>query len=64
MVTKLIGFQKDTVHITVSSIYLKLKLDKGEVNGGLMIDFLKAVCILLDLYNEKLHEYSLPLWKI
>ena len=56
------GFQKDIAHIIVFLLLSKAgtKLKKGGVTRGLMNDLSKALeCILLDLFNAKLHAPNL-----
>ena len=62
VVATLVGFRKNVAHITV---YLPLSksgttLDRREVNGALLNGFAKAPeCILIDIFNAKLHTQSL-----
>ena len=62
MVTTLASFQRDIAHITISLLFNKAgtELEKRGVSGGLLNDYPKALeCILLDLFNAKLHVHSL-----
>ena len=57
----LVGFQKDIAHITVALLLSKTgtQLDKEGVSGALLNDLPKSLeCILLDLFNAKLHAHS------
>ena len=62
MVTIVVGFRKDIAFIPFSLLLSKTgtKLDKGRVTGALLNDISKVLeCILLDLFNVKLHAHSL-----
>ena len=62
MVTTLLDFRKNIVHITISLVLSKSRteLGKGGVSGVLLDHLSKALdCILFDLFNAKLCAHSL-----
>ena len=61
MVTTLLGFRKNIVHITISLVLSKsgTELGKEGVSGVLLDHLSKALdCILFDLFNAKLCAHS------